>query len=146
MKISVLFCGVFLLTAVGCTADSKSPVDSGGSLLTACTDERKLGDGLNPGDGCWDPPQHYCSEGAGGSNTYCAPDMSLCCSLFAYCPPCGWIECPEDKAGCPKYMDIEAAPPCKKYWADHYRVNDPVCWDGLGVDADAETQHQDAAP
>lgn len=142
MTPKVFLFGAALLAVGGCAADSQSSAESDGSALTTCSDERKLGDGLNPGDWCWDPPQHYCSEGAGGSNTYCAPDMSLCCSLFAYCPPCGWIECPGDKEGCPTYEEVNGAPACQQYWDEHYRVNDPVCWDGLGAD----TQQPDAAP
>jgi len=57
-------------------------------------DPRYPGDGQQPGDNCWAPPEHYCSEGASLPETKaCAPDLSVCCRYSNTCVPCGWVFC-----------------------------------------------------
>ncbi|GMV44259.1 MAG: hypothetical protein AMXMBFR64_59750 [Myxococcales bacterium] len=128
---------------LGCAVDSPGVGESETTSGTVCSDEREMGDGKNPGDWCWAPPLHYCSEGAGGSITYCAPDMTLCCSLFADCPPCGWVECPETRKGCPTHIEVDVRPECQAFVKEQYRVNDPICWDELRSDAGGDGSRVD---
>jgi len=59
-----------------------------------CSDPHYPGDGQQPDDDCWDPPEHYCSEGASYVEMKaCAPNMSVCCHFNDTCVPCGWVGC-----------------------------------------------------
>ncbi|GMV43961.1 MAG: hypothetical protein AMXMBFR64_56770 [Myxococcales bacterium] len=61
---------------------------------SGCKNLAKMGDYKVFGDECWDPPEHYCSQGCGGAGTkYCLPDFSVCCESFCTCIQCGWLDC-----------------------------------------------------
>lgn len=83
-----------------------------------CEDPHYLGDEQQPGDDCWDPPEHYCAEGASFVETKaCNPDMSVCCRYSNTCNPCGWVNC--------------------SYCNDHVARDEIACEEGmerLGVD------------
>jgi hypothetical protein len=63
-----------------------------------------FGDRQHPDDFCWDPPNNYCSGGAGAAIVMsCSLDGSECCELRNTCAPCGWSVCaPQcyDDGGC----------------------------------------------
>ncbi len=64
------------------------------STVAECEDPHYPGDWQVPGDDCWDPPEHFCSEGASFVEMKaCAPDMSVCCHFNDTCVPCGWVAC-----------------------------------------------------
>lgn len=99
-----------------------------------CKDLRHPGDGLQPGDDCWDPPLHYCSEGLGaGGQVACAPDGSLCCLLHAYCYPCGWESCiPLEDVGCPSIRYAHEQPEeCLQHGGSRVNIETEICWDDV---------------
>ncbi len=56
-----------------------------------CSNVGYFSDWKVPGDTCWDPPKHYCSEGASEAFTVaCTENLSLCCVYADSCVPCGW--------------------------------------------------------
>jgi hypothetical protein len=59
-----------------------------------CLNIHYPGDWEQPGDTCWDPPEHYCADGQSEAVVKaCAPDMSVCCIFGGSCIPCGWVSC-----------------------------------------------------
>lgn len=108
---------------------AQNEVDSG-----PCEDPHQFGDYKVAQDTCWDPPMHYCSQGAGGGTVKaCSKDGTFCCKYPTTCIPCNMIACVfkscEKPEGC-------AGPPCEKpvtvnavtcNWPDPKAV---FCWDG----------------
>lgn len=80
--------------------------DTSQDSASGCADRRQFGDYKQPGDSCWAPPQHYCSQGAGQEITVgCAADGTACCTYGNTCLPCGFIDC----SGCLNAIDHDAA-------------------------------------
>lgn len=95
----VLCCFAVLLGACGSDNGSRSDASSADAT---CETPLQYGDLRNPDDDCWDPPESYCSAGAGGAETTaCSPDGGECCRRPDTCVPCGWVVCGEEPDGCP---------------------------------------------
>ena len=74
--------------------DTISDTSDSNESDVSCEDPRKFGDGKLAQDRCWDPPLHYCSQGASTIVTYgCNEDNTLCCQFGMDCLPCGWHAC-----------------------------------------------------
>lgn len=100
---------IFVMCAMGCMLAACDSSDRGAS----CEEMRQFGDYKQASDVCWDPPGHYCSQGAGGAETLaCSPDVDKCCHMPSTCIPCGWTVC--------TYV-------CKLYEEEICVASDPSC-------------------
>jgi len=68
-----------------------------------CKDWRVRGDNKAPGDGCWNPPAHYCSSPWEAQLMWfgCNPEFTVCCQFYTQCRQCEWKKCPALAAGEP---------------------------------------------
>lgn len=81
----------------GIADDTRGSGDIIGDSSDTCQDLRHPNDYKQASDRCWDPPEHYCSQG--GSTWVvrgCNSDFSLCCTFATSCIPCGWHDCNND--------------------------------------------------
>ncbi|RMG11078.1 MAG: hypothetical protein D6729_18525 [Deltaproteobacteria bacterium] len=96
-------------------AERQAYCDQAQGRCDSCRSLAAVGDGRDPTDRCWAPPQHYCSgvDPAAPPVVACNPAGSLCCTFASGCVPCDLTRCDEAPAapGCDRPPDDDGRCP-----------------------------------